>query len=292
MIFPRTAQSVAAVAAHYDTLDPFYRAIWGEHVHHGLWTTGRETPVQAVEALIDLLAERLRLSPAMRLCDIGCGYGGTARRLAQQHDVDVVGVTVSAAQEASAPPAPRVTIIVQDWLANRFADDAFDRAYAVESSEHMGDKARFFAEAWRTLRPGGLLAVFAWLAADAPRNWQVRHLLEPICREGRLPGMGDEADYRALATGAGFAVVSVEDLTARVSRTWTICARRVLGKLFTDPRYARFLLDRRAPDRVFAMTLLRLIAAYRVGAMRYCLLVFRKDDGKASAVSDAFPEAF
>ncbi len=30
---PRTA-----IADHYDALDPFYRSVWGEHVHHGLWT--------------------------------------------------------------------------------------------------------------------------------------------------------------------------------------------------------------------------------------------------------------
>ena len=43
MIVPRDPQSAAAVADHYDELDPFYREIWGEHVHHGYWATGRET---------------------------------------------------------------------------------------------------------------------------------------------------------------------------------------------------------------------------------------------------------
>ncbi len=33
---------VAAVAAHYDDLDLFYQAIWGTHVHHGYWKTGKE----------------------------------------------------------------------------------------------------------------------------------------------------------------------------------------------------------------------------------------------------------
>ena len=50
MITPREVQSAADVAGHYDDLDTFYREIWGDHVHHGYWTTGRETPEQAVEA--------------------------------------------------------------------------------------------------------------------------------------------------------------------------------------------------------------------------------------------------
>jgi tocopherol O-methyltransferase len=41
MIVPRTVQTAESVARHYDTLDRFYREIWGEHVHHGLWRGGR-----------------------------------------------------------------------------------------------------------------------------------------------------------------------------------------------------------------------------------------------------------
>ena len=281
MIFPKQPQSTAAVAAHYDELDGFYREIWGEHVHHGYWVTGRESPVEAVAALVDLLAERLDLAPGQLACDIGCGYGATARRLAERHGLDVTGVTVSATQAARAgalvASTGQLSILQRDWLANGLGPERFDRVYAVESSEHMPDKQRFFDEAFRTLKPGGRLAICAWLAATEPRRWQVRHLLEPICREGRLPSLGDEADYRSLAAQAGFRLMGIEDLSDRVRRTWSICARRVLAKLATRPRYLRFLLDRREPNRIFAVTLLRMIIAYRTRSMRYCLLVFLKE---------------
>ena len=37
MIIPLESMGLASVADHYDELDDFYREIWGEHVHHGLW---------------------------------------------------------------------------------------------------------------------------------------------------------------------------------------------------------------------------------------------------------------
>jgi tocopherol O-methyltransferase len=279
MILPRIPQTTAAVAAHYNDLDAFYREVWGDHVHHGYWATGRETPSEAAEALVDLLADRLEMRPGLAVADIGCGYGETARRLATTRRVEVTGFTVSAAQAAYAAtkPVSGTQIMVRDWLANGLPDACFDRAYAIESSEHMPDKQRFFDEAFRTLRPGGVFGIYAWLSKTGPKPWEVRHLLEPICREGRLPSMGDEADYRAMAEAAGFRVEIVSDISDRVRRTWWICLRRVAGKVVTEARYRRFLLERSAENRVFALTLLRLLAAYRTRSMRYCLLVLRKD---------------
>src|ERR1700733_15037537 len=89
MIYPHSKQAPGDVAAHYDTLDQFYREIWGEHVHHGYWRTGHETPEAAAAALVELVADRLDLVPGHVVCDIGCGYGATAHMLAETHDVAV-----------------------------------------------------------------------------------------------------------------------------------------------------------------------------------------------------------
>jgi tocopherol O-methyltransferase len=276
MILPSEIQTAAAVASHYDELDPFYREIWGKHVHHGYWKSGRETPEQAVEALVDLLAERLDLERGQHIGDIGCGYGATALRLAERYGVTVTGFTISSVQAAHAQASvghmPRVRILCEDWLVNSVPDSAFARVFSIESSEHMVDKGLFFREAFRTLQPGGRLGVCAWLARDGARAWEIKHLLEPICREGRLPGMGSESDYRAMATAAGFLIADVEDLSRRVRRTWAICARRVAAKLATSSEYRRFVLNRNAKNRDFALSLVRLLAAYRTGSMRYCLM--------------------
>jgi tocopherol O-methyltransferase len=282
MIVPRTVQDAEAVARHYDSLDRFYRAIWGEHVHHGLWRTGREPPEEAVEALVAAVAERLQLEAGHKVCDVGCGYGGTARLLADRWDCHVVGLTLSSAQLAWAETArPRINprLIRRDWLANDFPDASFDAVLSIESSEHMVDKDRFFAEVVRTLKAGGRFATCVWLSAEAPGRFAVKHLLEPICREGRLPSMGSESEYRSMMARAGLESIGFVDLSRQVRRTWALCLARAGKGLLSDRSYRAFLFDPQNSDRAFAITLLRILLAYWTGAMRYGLFWARKPKG-------------
>ena len=279
MILPSRSIAASDVADHYDELDVFYREVWGEHVHHGLWRTGRESDVEAAEQLVTHLADTIALHDGERVVDIGAGYGATARLLAERYGVDVTAFTISRAQfdVASTKPAlSGVWYLLQDWLRNDLPSGSADAAIAIESTEHMLDKAGAFAEAYRVLRAGGRLAVCAWIARERPSRWEERHLLEPICREGRLAGMGSESEYRALLADAGFADVRLEDLSSAVKRTWPKCARGVGARLLRDARYRRFLFDDKSRNRVFALTLLRIWAAYQTGAMRYLLFVAHK----------------
>ena len=277
MIIPLDPQTAADVGDHYDELDETYRTIWGEHVHHGYWRTGRESPAEATDALADLVAERLDLKPGMKLVDIGCGYGATAARLAAREGATVTGFTLSQAQWRIASARDgALDFRCRDWLDNGLADAAFDRAYAIESSEHMVDKARFFAEAWRVLKPGGRLVVCAWLSRTGPSRMEVRHLLEPICREGRLPSMGAREDYEALARGAGFALLRYDDISREVRRTWAICAGRAARRLATDRAFRRFAFARTTKNRSFILSVPRLMVALRTGAMRYGVFVWEK----------------
>ena len=263
------------VARHYDQLDRFYREIWGDHVHHGLWRTGRETSVEATRNLVDAVIAKAQLSPGMTLCDVGCGYGQTSRIIATEQQVRVTGLTVSPAQQRYAnsvtPPEVEATFLLEDWLHNERPTSTFDALIAIESTEHMSDKARVFSEAARVLKPGGRMVICAWLANETLKPWEHRHLIEPICREGRMPGMGTETEYTRWMTDSGFKVVEAEDVSLQVSRTWPICAWRFMMGVLRRPSYLRFLLDSKNDNRIFAITMLRLWLAYHTGAMRYVI---------------------
>jgi tocopherol O-methyltransferase len=280
MIYPRTRHDPPTVGAHYDVLDTYYREIWGEHVHHGLWETGEETPAEATRALIDLVAGRAGIAAGdgARVCDVGCGYGGTARALHETRGAEVTGLTVSRAQfaYASERAGDGLRFLCRDWLANELPASSFDAVIAIESLSHMADKARAFAECARVVRPGGRVVVCDWLAGAAPSRLERQALLEPICREGRLPSLATVREYKALAQEAGLRVERFEDISGRVGRTWLICLRRLGRRLVTDAEARRFLLGPRNPDRTFAFSMVRIPLAYRTGAMRLGVLTLSK----------------
>jgi tocopherol O-methyltransferase len=67
------------VAGHYHDLDRFYQEVWRENVHHGLWESRSDTTERATRRLIELVACEAEIGPGDRVCDVGCGYGCTAR---------------------------------------------------------------------------------------------------------------------------------------------------------------------------------------------------------------------
>ena len=280
MILPDRPIAREEVADHYDELDAFYREVWGEHVHHGLWSPQTRGTDTAVRDLVRHVAAAAEIRRGDRVVDIGSGYGATARQLTAELDADVHAITLSPAQHRHALAAPTETrspsYHLGDWLSNPFADSSFDVAVAIESTEHMSDKAAAFAHIRRVLVPGGRFAICAWIAADRPAPWMVKRLLEPICREGRLPGMGTEADYRELLASNGLTVDAVEDLSTRVAPTWRHSATRLALRIVSDRRYRQYLWSGGSRNRDFAPSVLRILLAYRVGAMRYLLFVGRR----------------
>ncbi len=282
MIVPGQWEGAEEVGRHYDDLDAYYREIWGEHLHHGLWRTGRETSAEAVEQLTETVTAAAQITESMPVCDVGCGYGGTSRFIVERYGAEVVGFTVSEAQyryavsQTVGSSNPRYELC--PWERNQLGDSSCGAVVSIECLTHVPNKNGFFAEIQRVLIDGGLAAMTVWMTEPNPQGWRVRWLLEPICREGRLAGMGSQAEYTAIIRENGLEIDVFEDWSRQVRKTWIICARRLGFNLLTSRKYWRALLDRTNSNRVFALTLFRLLIAYYIGAMRYGFIVIRKPD--------------
>lgn len=270
-----------SVAGHYDRLDRFYRQLWGEHVHHGLWTDPSFTPEEAVRHLARRVAADAGLTSGSRVCDVGCGYGAPARLWAREYGAEVTGFTVSTAQQTYAEQQPVAGPVpeyrLQDFRENNDPDGAYDAVVAIESLTHIRDQPGTLREAARLLRPGGRLVACMWMAEPSPAPWRRRFLLEPIVAEGRLSGLPTATELRNWTTAAGLTVETLDDVTREVRHTWTVVLRRFLRALFTDPAVLRTLLDASASERVFARTIPRIWLAQHLGTLRYGWLVATRE---------------
>lgn len=277
MIFPDIKQEREYISKHYDELDTLYRQLWGEHLHHGLWKSGKESKEDAVLALIELAAEKAQIKSGSKVCDIGCGYGATARFLAQKWQASLTGFTISEKQYLYAKAqggSPNYHL--QDWLENTLPASSYDAAISIECSEHMPDKKRFFEEAYRILKPKGRLVITAWLAKEQPKNYEVNWLLEPICRESRLPSLANRQEYIDLIQKAGFTHIEYSDLSSQVKKTWTVAFWNLLKSFFQNKSTRDYLLSNSAKNRSFVKTILRMRLGFYLESIRYGMFCAEK----------------
>ena len=98
------------VAHHYDLGNAFYKLFLDTEMFYSCayFRDEQETLEQAQRNKCRLIAAKLNLKPGQRVLDIGCGWGGLARYLAQIADVQVTGVTLSKEQHALAVDSMKV----------------------------------------------------------------------------------------------------------------------------------------------------------------------------------------
>ena len=118
--------------------------------------------VAATRELVALLEPRA----GERILDIGCGIGGPARWIAARFGCEVTGIDLTAefcraaeALNAATGMTGRVHIRQGSALALPFEDASFDRAYSQNVAMNIDDKPTFYREAFRVLKPGGVLAL-------------------------------------------------------------------------------------------------------------------------------------
>jgi len=113
------------------------------------------------------LIELSGFTPDMHILDVGCGIGGSTRRLSHQTGCWVTGVDLS---EGYIDTAERLTQLLNmqervkfratSALSLPFDDDSFDGAWSLQMNMNVEDKLSWLKEAYRVLRPGARAVLY------------------------------------------------------------------------------------------------------------------------------------
>ncbi len=192
-------------AEYDDNMVQMLEMIWGE----GYMAPGGAGNVARILAGIDT-GER-------RILDVGCGIGGPAMEMADQHGAHVVGIDLEASLVARATQAAeerglaeRCRFQVVEPGALPFTDGEFDIVVSSGAVTQTDEVAALFSEFFRVLRPGGWFSCYEWLRTDQPYSEAMHYWFE---MEGLTYAMRSFDQYRTLLAEAGFVEVFSEDAT-------------------------------------------------------------------------------
>ncbi|KAJ4322938.1 hypothetical protein N0V84_004591 [Fusarium piperis] len=296
------------IKLHYDLASDYYLSLWGEHIHHGYWPTlesqETETKEQAQVNLIRLLLETSDLLSNAAVLDVGCGIGGTSRYLASEHGCSVTGITISpkqveianrltkAANEKHAQTDPskipggdsftqlgagKVRFLELD--AEKMGDffdsqqGLFDAVWISEALSHFPNKALFFENAKRVLKPGGRLVLADWFKAENLDEAAFVNDIKPIEDGMLLPPLCTQQGYIELANKAGLDIFSgPNDISQEVRKTWDIT-----WSLVQNPSLWAFAFTQGRDGIAFLQSFRAMRRGYANGAFRYAVMAFVKE---------------
>jgi len=162
------------------------------------------------------LIELARFSAEMHILDVGCGIGGSTRRLSHETGCRVTGVDLSneyidAAERLTQllGMQERVKFHACSALELPFEDDSFDGVWSLQMNMNVEHKQAWLNETYRVLKPGGR-AVFYEVCAH--KNTHIRFPV-PWAQDGSMSFLVPPESFREIITSAGFEITVWHDKT-------------------------------------------------------------------------------
>lgn len=214
------SNAVELAEAYYDSAeaDAFYQTVWGgEDIHIGIYASQDEPIADASRRTVERMAYRLGdIGAQTRMLDLGAGYGGSARYLAENHGCQVTCLNLSETQNEQnrkltekAGLSGNISVVHGDFEHIPEADDSYDVVWSQDAILHSGNRPRVLDEVTRVLKDGGrFIFTDPMQADDCPDG-----VLQPILDRINLATLGSVGFYRRELVNRGFAEVAVEPLT-------------------------------------------------------------------------------
>jgi tocopherol O-methyltransferase len=245
------------IANYYDQTYAGSKSMWFNSqslaLHFGYWDENTRTDFEAQLNTNQQLANRSGLKQGQKVLDAGCGIGGSSVWLAETYAVEVLGITISADQvrHATENAAQRgvshlTKFSQQDYTKVAAEAASFDVVWALESVSCALVKREFFAEAFRLLKPGGMLVLSDGFRRKRPfATKEDEDLMKRFLNGWALPDLATPEELVTPAKEAGFEKIQYEDVSERAEPSmlrlykigrWTAPVARILSRLqMIDP---------------------------------------------------------
>ncbi|MFJ9413857.1 SAM-dependent methyltransferase [Streptomyces sp. NPDC101227] len=215
--------AAAAARAYYDSgdVDAFYDSFWGGDIHIGIYAHEREQVGTASRRTVERIAAKVAhlLGPGRTVLDLGSGYGGAARYLAERFGCRVTALNISEQQNRRhrTTNAERgldglIEVVTGSFDDIPFPAGHFDVVWSQDALCHSGDPARTLSEAARVLGPGGEFVFTDIMASDDTPAEAIRPLLTRLA----APSLPTPGQYQKLLPQLGLAQVEFEDLSEQL----------------------------------------------------------------------------
>jgi SAM-dependent methyltransferase len=156
-------------------------------------------------------------TPDMHILDVGCGIGGSTRRLSYETGCCVTGIDLSEEYIDTAQRLTqllnmqeRVTFHAASALTLPFEQDVFDGVWSLQMNMNVEDKLSWLKETYRVLKPGGRVVLYEVCSnKNSPLHFPV-----PWAQDDSMSFLVSAESFRDLITSAGFDIAVWSDKTA------------------------------------------------------------------------------
>ena len=162
------------------------------------------------------LIKLAEFTPDMHILDVGCGIGGSTRRLSHQTGCCVTGIDLSdeyidTAQRLTEllKMQDRVNFHAASALELPFDDNFFDGVWSLQMNMNVEDKLSWLKETYRVLKPGGRAVLYEVCGhKNTPLHFPV-----PWAQDSSMSFLIPPAAFRDVITAAGFVIDVWNDKT-------------------------------------------------------------------------------